>query len=75
MSKAITLAVTGAQKMACEGCEKSVERIVRELPGVTSVRARSSDQRIEVGYDPSVLDIARVADSLRAAGYETTVVS
>lgn len=68
-----TLQVIGDQRMHCEGCENRVTRLLKAVPGVARVRARASDQRIDVQFDPAVVDVPTMADRLKGAGYETTI--
>ena len=71
MLTSITLEVVGEQRLACEGCENRVTRLLKALNGVARVRARASNQRIDVQFDPTVLDAGGIADRLRSAGYES----
>lgn len=73
MLKSITFEVTGDQRLACEGCEERVERLLKAFPGVGQVRAQARSQRIEVLFDPAVLDAAAIADRIGKAGYQTRV--
>lgn len=73
MLKSITLEVTGDQRLACEGCEQRVERLLKALPGVGKVRAQARNQRIEVLFDAAVLDAAAIAERIGKAGYQTRV--
>jgi copper chaperone len=73
MLKSITLEVIGNQRLSCEGCEERVEDLLKALPGVGKVRARSRKQRIDVLFDASVLDATTIAERLGKAGYETKV--
>lgn len=73
MIKSVTFEVTGEQRLFCEGCEQRVERLLKALQGVRQVRARARNQRIEVLLDTEMLEASAVADSLRNAGYETSL--
>jgi len=73
MLKSMTLEVIGTQRLACEGCENRVARLLKALKGVERVRARSSDQRIDVQFDPVVVHASAITDRLSDAGYETTI--
>ncbi|MBX9625536.1 MAG: heavy-metal-associated domain-containing protein [Gemmataceae bacterium] len=75
MFKSITFEVTGDQRLACEGCEQRVERVLKALPGVGTVRAKAQNQTIQVLYDAAVVDAAAVAERIAKAGYQTRVVS
>ena len=67
--------VIGDQRLHCEGCENRVTRLLKGLPGVARVRAQSSNQQVDVQFDPEVLDPTKIADRLAQAGYETRATS
>jgi copper chaperone len=71
--KSMTLEVVGNQRLACEGCENRVMRLLKAVKGVERVRARASNQRIDVQFDPAVLEATTIEERLRTAGYETRV--
>ena len=71
MLKSVTLEVVGDQRLHCEGCENRVVRLLKAVKGVERVRARASNQRVEVQFDPAVLLPDAIAERLRTAGYET----
>lgn len=75
MVQSVTFEVVGDQRLACESCERRVERFLRTMQGVRQVRAEARQQRVEVLLDTGVLDVPRVAERLREAGYETRVAS
>jgi copper chaperone len=73
MFRSITFEVTGDQRLACEGCEQRVERLLKALPGVRQARAKAPTQTIEVLFDTAVLEPNAVADRLGKAGYQTRI--
>lgn len=73
MFKSVTLEVVGDQRLACESCERRVERLLKRLEGVSQVRARATDQHIEVLFDSTRMDDMAIAEQLREAGYDTKV--
>ena len=75
MFKSVTFEVTGDQRLACEGCERRVERVLKALPGVGKVRAQAHNQQIRVLFDAAVVDAAAIAERIGKAGYQTKVVS
>ncbi len=74
MLKSITLQVVGDDRLHCEGCEERVEQALKKVPGVSQIRARSSNQRIQILFDPSVLDANAIAARVATVGYQTRVV-
>lgn len=73
MFKSVIFEVVGDQKLRCEGCEQRVEHVLKALQGVGQVRAHASNQRIDVLFDPAILDAAAIADRIDKAGYQTKV--
>lgn len=73
MLKSTTFEVVGDQRLACEGCENRVARLLKAVDGVARVRAQASNQRIEVQFDPARLDASALAERLKRSGYETRV--
>lgn len=71
MMRSLIFEVVGDQRLHCESCELRVKRLLKGVPGVNAVKANSRDQRIEVLFDPTVLNAAAIAERLRTAGYET----
>jgi len=69
----VTFDVIGEQRLFCEGCEQRVESLLKALQGVRQVRAQSRDQRIEVLFDKTSLEIDTLSERLAKAGYETKV--
>ena len=55
--------------MKCMGCVNNVEQALKALAGVTSVEVSLEEGRVGVEYDPALLDEARLAEAIRAAGY------
>ena len=74
MLKSITLEVVGNDRINCEGCEERVENALKKVPGISQIRARSSNQRIQVMFDPNVLDADAITERISTVGYQTTVV-
>lgn len=62
----ITLEVTG---MTCQGCVRSVSRVLATVPGVESAEVSLERGEAVVAIDPARVDGARLADALSAAGY------
>ncbi len=71
MFKAVTFEVTGDQRLHCERCERHVEGLLKALDGVRQVRAQAGNQRIEVLFNPAVVQATAIVERLRMAGYET----
>ena len=73
MLKSITFHVVGDQRLACENCERRVERLLRQMEGVRQARAEAADQRIEVLVDTTIVSVPQLAEQLRVAGYDASI--
>jgi copper chaperone len=62
----ITLIVTG---MTCQGCVRSVKRVLEAQPGVQEAQVSLDRNEALVSYDPARVDPAQLTDAVRAAGY------
>lgn len=74
MVKSITFEITGTERLACEGCEQRVERLLKALPGVRQVRAKATVQTVEVLFDTALLEPSAIAERINKAGYQTAPV-
>ena len=58
--------------MHCASCVSSVERGLRETPGVLSARVNLPLAQAAVDYEPEATDFAKMAEAVAAAGYSAT---
>ncbi len=58
--------VTG---MSCAACSAHVEKAVRQLEGVQKADVSLLTNRLEVQYDPSTVDTARIMQAVEKAGF------
>jgi copper chaperone len=65
--KTVELQVEG---MDCEGCVKSVTRMLSGVPGVASVDVSLAHARAKVTYDPGKSGIADFKRAVERAGYK-----
>lgn len=75
MFKSVTFEVIGDQRINCEKCEQRVARLLTPLQGVRQVSAQALDQRIQVLFDTTKVELSALAERLGEAGYQTRVVS
>ncbi|RJP80322.1 MAG: copper chaperone [Candidatus Zixiibacteriota bacterium] len=61
-----TLTVRG---MTCGGCEKSVERALKSVPGVISAQASRDREQVAVEYNPEQTAVADLHRAVEQAGY------
>jgi Cu2+-exporting ATPase len=54
----------------CASCVWLNERILLRTPGVLQARVSYATHRARVSFDPARVDLARVLDRIRAAGYQ-----
>ncbi len=53
----------------CEGCLRTIARVLTALPGVDSVGGDPKEKVIHVQFRPEAISLAAVADALAAAGF------
>ncbi|HHW02034.1 MAG TPA: copper chaperone CopZ [Thermoanaerobacterales bacterium] len=63
----ITLKVSG---MSCAHCKKAVESSVGVLPGVFKVEAVVNQNKVNVSYDPSKVNLDDIKKAIEDAGYD-----
>ncbi|HLS87178.1 MAG TPA: heavy metal-associated domain-containing protein [Burkholderiales bacterium] len=56
--------------MDCEGCVKSVTRMLSGLPGVEKVDVSLEAGRARVSFDPAKSDVAAMKKAVERAGYK-----
>ena len=56
--------------MDCEGCVKSVTRMLSGVPGVTGVDVSLAQARAKVTYDPAKADVAQMKRAVERAGHK-----
>jgi copper chaperone len=62
----LTLEVHG---MSCGGCEQRVREAVGALDGVVTVTPEHIGDEVEVTYDTSRVDVARIAAAIASLGF------
>lgn len=56
-------------EMTCTSCEKRVERTVKKLEGVLSVKASFSGQIADIEFDQTLCDIKKIKAAIQSVGY------
>ncbi len=56
--------------MDCEGCVKSVTRMLAGLAGVQQADVSLAQASAKVTYDPSKVDVAQMKKAVERAGYK-----
>ncbi len=62
----VTLRVAG---MTCASCERRIETALGKLPGVESAKASMAAGRVDVVFDPELVDSSAFKASIEGAGY------
>jgi copper chaperone len=57
--------------MECEGCVKSVTRMLSGVPGVSAVDVSLAQARAQVTYDPAKAGLADFKRAVERAGYKS----
>lgn len=57
--------------MDCEGCVKSVTRMLCGVPGVVAVEVSLAAASARVTYDPAKADLAQMKRAVERAGYKS----
>jgi len=56
--------------MDCDGCVKSVTRMLSSVAGVQRVDVSLADARAKVTYDPAKASVAQMKKAVERAGYK-----
>jgi Cu2+-exporting ATPase len=56
--------------MVSAGCARTLEAAIVGLPGVHTADASFATSRLKVDYDPAQMDAAKIADAIRACGFD-----
>lgn len=63
----LTISIKG---MTCEGCVKSVTKVLQSIPGVDSVKVSLQQNNAMISYDPAQTSPAEFKLAIEDAGYE-----
>jgi copper chaperone len=56
--------------MDCDGCVKSVTRMLSSVPGVQQVDVSLAEARAKVTFDPAQANVAQMKKAVERAGYK-----
>lgn len=65
----VTLGISG---MTCNGCVRSVTRVLGELNGVSKADVSLEGKNAVVDYDPASLGVDQLKRAVEEAGFEVT---
>ena len=72
-STADFVAVLKTSGMSCGACASRIEKYLRSKPGVASVQVDIDGGRVIVGYDSKITKAERMAESITAIGFGSSV--
>lgn len=67
-SSPITMPIEG---MTCASCATRVEKVVAGVPGVAEASVNFATENLQLRFDPSIVNLARIADAVKDAGFIT----
>ncbi len=67
-NKQITLQITG---MTCAACANRIEKGLNKLEGVTSANVNFALEKASVTYDPTLMGVGKLEESINKLGYGT----
>lgn len=56
--------------MTCSGCERTVSKVISNVPGVKAAKADLNSASVSIEYDPSAVNIDQIRASLNKVGYK-----
>ena len=57
--------------MTCDGCVRSVKRVLSGLAGVDAIDVSLEKNQATINFDPQIINTAQIRRSLEDAGYKT----
>lgn len=64
------ITILDVKGMSCGHCVKAVESSVGDLSGVTSVTVTLETGKVEVQYDPDVISLETIKETIDDQGYD-----
>jgi len=59
--------------MTCAACANTVERRLNRAEGVREAHVNIGTERASITFDPTILDVSRLVEQVREAGYDAAV--
>lgn len=66
----MTIKTFSVQGMTCQGCVKTVEKVVSNLNGVSQVRVNLAEGKAEVDYDEHRVKPQEIIEAIENAGFD-----
>ena len=70
MSTNNTKTIYTVEGMTCSGCERTVQKVVGNIEGVTSTKADHASSTLEVQFDPEKVTTDKVKAAVERVGYK-----
>jgi P-type Cu+ transporter len=58
--------------MTCSGCERTVQKVVTNLKGVSDAQADLESASVSLEYDPQIVSIDEIKAAVNKVGYKIT---
>ncbi len=56
--------------MTCASCASSVEKVVKQLDGIDSVKVNIATEKANISYDQNIVQLAEIKKAIEQAGYK-----
>ena len=56
--------------MSCSGCERTIQRVIGNLEGVTASKADLTSATVSLEYDPEKVTIDKIKEAVDKVGYK-----
>jgi copper chaperone len=61
--------VLNVPAVSCMHCKSAIEGAVRDMEGVASVDVEVADKTVSLEYDPDLVDLEEIKDTIEEEGY------
>ena len=61
--------------LQCAGCVSTVEKVVRELPGVKEANVNLATEKMMVQFNPKEADVQKIMETVSLAGYQAILIN
>ncbi|MBI1743443.1 heavy metal translocating P-type ATPase [Candidatus Acetothermia bacterium] len=57
--------------MICSGCTRTIEKVLKDVPGVRRVNVNPATETAHIWYEPKKANVAELHQAIKEAGYQT----
>jgi len=61
--------------LQCAGCVSTVEKVVRDLPGVKEANVNLATEKMMVQFNPKEADVQKIMETVSLAGYQAILIN